>query len=88
MINLLSVKKFVSGAQEVSIGFNYLMNLWKGIGSNSHQGRNLFILPICMFVLNSFDISLVRMLVFFLNAQQMLHHQLSTMSKLKGNGKL
>jgi hypothetical protein len=88
MINLLSAKKFIGGAQEDSIGFNCLMILWKGIGSNSHQGRILFILPVCMFILHTFDISLVCILVFFLNDQQMLHHQLSTMSKLKGNGKL
>jgi hypothetical protein len=27
MVNLLSAKKFIGGAQEVNTGFNYLMNL-------------------------------------------------------------
>jgi hypothetical protein len=56
MVNLLSAKKFICGVQEVSTGFNYLINLWKGRGSNTHRGCILFILPICMFVLHSFDI--------------------------------
>jgi hypothetical protein len=56
MVNLLSAKKFIGGAQEVNTGFNYLMNLWKGWGSNSHRGRIFYILPIRMFVLLSFRI--------------------------------
>jgi hypothetical protein len=55
MVNLLSAKKFIGGAQEVNTGFNYLMNLLKGRGSYSHKGRILFILPVCMFVFHSSD---------------------------------
>ena len=35
----------------------------------------MFTLPVCRFVTLSFDIGSVRLLVIFLNAEQMLHHQ-------------